>query len=478
MLGSLFGSLAPDMGAPSGTDAGASSGGPISNALGLSDRSRNVLQAMLMSMASSNDRRNMFGSAPALLMALQQQAEKKDDKAYQRGKDDRDFKFREQEAKTAHENTNRGFDFQVWQAGAPQRVTTADGSVVELPGRVFPGAPGASQQPTQLVPQPQVTPAQPEAQAAPPMPTPRPSLLDPTPSMSAGGIPSASPAAPSPVVAADQPKPQLPPGAKVLIPGQKTVEANDTIKSFQYDMKDRESRGLPRIPFSQWVKEDAEAKRTQNIFNVGPSGEPLGNPEAGLVWKRGADGKPVFDDRGAPIAVPYQGGKAYLTQEEAAAKEKKGEQQKAQSTDIVTQDIDRVLKAGKESSLPTTGPIGGMLANIPGTAAYDTSKLLTGIKANISFDALQKMREASPTGGALGAVSDKEGELLQSVYGSLAQSQGTPQFEYNLKRLKNTLLDVVHGPGKGPAREALSSEKGTGPSREDIEAEMKRRGLK
>ena len=60
------------------------------------------------------------------------------------------------------------------------------------------------------------------------------------------------------------------------------------------------------------------------------------------------------------------------------------------------------------------------------------------------------MREASPTGGALGNVSEKENEYLQSVLGNVEQSQNPEQLKRNLLRLREAYLDIVHGYGNRP----------------------------
>jgi hypothetical protein len=65
------------------------------------------------------------------------------------------------------------------------------------------------------------------------------------------------------------------------------------------------------------------------------------------------------------------------------------------------------------------------------------------------------MRQASPTGGALGNVSDKQSGLLAEAFGSLRQSQSKDLFLYNLSRVENVLNDIVHGPGNGPERHDL-----------------------
>jgi muramidase (phage lysozyme) len=172
---------------------------------------------------------------------------------------------------------------------------------------------------------------------------------------------------------------------------------------------------------------------------------------------------------------------AIVTAEEqakrAVAQPEKDKQAKA-TADIVTTDIDRTIKGIDGSALPATGFIGNMASKVPGTAAHDVSKLLDTIKANAGFDTLAKMRAASPTGGALGSITEKELALLQATVGNLEQSQTADQLKDNLRRVKNTYLDIVHGAGNGPAREAMTFQQPAGaPDKAAIEQEMRRRGL-
>jgi hypothetical protein len=114
----------------------------------------------------------------------------------------------------------------------------------------------------------------------------------------------------------------------------------------------------------------------------------------------------------------------------------------------VTQDIGRIFKLMDDANLPTAGMGATWLSSIPGTAASDIKSLVEGIGANIAFDRLQQMRESSPTGAALGAVSDTENRMLMSAYGSLSQSQSPAQFRENLNRLNTIYMDIIHGKGK------------------------------
>lgn len=58
---------------------------------------------------------------------------------------------------------------------------------------------------------------------------------------------------------------------------------------------------------------------------------------------------------------------------------------------------------------------------------------LQTLKSNIAFNELTAMREASKTGGALGAVSDKETRLLESALGALDMKQSPANIQKNLQ---------------------------------------------
>lgn len=63
-----------------------------------------------------------------------------------------------------------------------------------------------------------------------------------------------------------------------------------------------------------------------------------------------------------------------------------------------------------------SGKVSGLVA---GTDAFTLKKIINTLDANLAFEALQAMRDASPTGGALGQVSEMELVLLRSAVTSL-----------------------------------------------------------
>ena len=86
-----------------------------------------------------------------------------------------------------------------------------------------------------------------------------------------------------------------------------------------------------------------------------------------------------------------------------------------------------------------TGKSGFATGFIPGTKAYDLRSNIKTLTANQAFQALQDMRNASKTGGALGQVSERELDLLEKTVASLDPNQSDKQFSKNLKRFRDVL---------------------------------------
>ena len=141
--------------------------------------------------------------------------------------------------------------------------------------------------------------------------------------------------------------------------------------------------------------------------------------------------------------IPIPGSPTDVAQREQAEKEANKERDTRRQAVIISSDIGLALEQAKDAF--STGFAGAIVSAVPGTRAHDLKRNLDGVKANVGFDKLQSMRENSPTGGALGQVSENENRLLQSVFGSVEQSQSEEQLTRNLKRLQVLFDAVVHG---------------------------------
>lgn len=150
----------------------------------------------------------------------------------------------------------------------------------------------------------------------------------------------------------------------------------------------------------------------------------------------------IRDEQGRLIRYdPVPGGPADTTKTQA-----KAEANTQRSSNIVLEDVDRAVSAIESNPSLTTGIIGNWSRGIGGTPANKVQNLLQTVRANSAFDRLQQMREASPTGGALGAVSDSELGLLQNAIGSLEQSNNSEDLVYNLRRVQRIYEDIINGP--------------------------------
>ena len=141
--------------------------------------------------------------------------------------------------------------------------------------------------------------------------------------------------------------------------------------------------------------------------------------------------------------VPLKGGKqeVELAQEaNARLARMKGE---ATSGAVVLEEIDRALEMINDNPRLTTGFVGSILRDYGGTKAKSLNELTKTIKASIGFDRLQRMRDESPTGGALGQVAVQELESLQATLGSFDTGLESEVLIENLERLEKKYKDSM-----------------------------------
>lgn len=106
--------------------------------------------------------------------------------------------------------------------------------------------------------------------------------------------------------------------------------------------------------------------------------------------------------------------------------------------EAMTQNLDRLDTAmtalDKDPGLSNiTGTVMGRTPNLTNKATGAQAQL-NSIKSQIFVDALQAMREASKTGGAVGNVSDREGDKLERTLAALDQAQSTADFRKQMRK--------------------------------------------
>lgn len=96
----------------------------------------------------------------------------------------------------------------------------------------------------------------------------------------------------------------------------------------------------------------------------------------------------------------------------------------------------------------TTGLVGKGQSFVPGTDAFTLKERISTIKANLGFDRLQQMRDASPTGGALGQVAVQELQALQSSVASLDVGLPKKELDKNLGKIQTHYANWLKAMGR------------------------------
>ena len=222
---------------------------------------------------------------------------------------------------------------------------------------------------------------------------------------------------------------------------------------------------------------------------IGPNGEPqlvavdpreVGAQVIGTGQTFGSGVSETPESVARAAGRPVSGGETFrgpTTEDETRAKESgklKAERQAAfpkrraalekinVATDRLIDDIDSAIGQVNAS---TAGPGGAVLGVFPGTSARDLQANLDTIVANVGFEALNAMREASKTGGALGNVTEKELDFLQATLASLKTGQSPSQLIANLKKARKRIAE-----NSGAAQRAFESEYGGSDGKEPTDS--------
>lgn len=144
--------------------------------------------------------------------------------------------------------------------------------------------------------------------------------------------------------------------------------------------------------------------------------------------------------------VPIPGSKAAQEAQAGAERQEVAAGQAAQKETVVSGSIDTLIgqiDKGGIFDLPESGIVGNLLGRLGvNQEAVDFRNELATVQANIAFDRLQQMREASKTGGALGAVSERELDLLMNAYGNINQSTSPARLKENLQTIKRIMTKI------------------------------------
>jgi hypothetical protein len=169
----------------------------------------------------------------------------------------------------------------------------------------------------------------------------------------------------------------------------------------------------------------------------------------------------AVDKNGNPVLLqPSKGGgqpnvvEGYMPSDDAA----KARQAASASTKSVSalDILERDIKALKTApGLPYAVGLYSHAPVVGGTSQADAVAQIENLASRAAVGALNEMREMSKTGGAVGAVTEKEWPKLEAQLANLNRKQGHPQFLKSLEAFENQVRE-----SKRLIREAQSKQPG------------------
>ena len=197
--------------------------------------------------------------------------------------------------------------------------------------------------------------------------------------------------------------------------------------------------------FQNWQAQNPRG----NSVTVNTGNQPDMRPQIGTI-PQGFQAR--FDQQtGSYQMEPIPGSDPAMERQDQIEREAGRQGDVARAGGTVIQDLNRALGILDQSdqrgmfSGPAAGPFSGQFREMPGTPAYEINQLVQSALSNVGLDTLQRMRENSPTGGALGQVPIQQQQRLEQVLGSLDVRQSPDILRDNLNRVSNLYMDIVYG---------------------------------
>lgn len=265
------------------------------------------------------------------------------------------------------------------------------------------------------------------------------------------------------------------PGSSAIVQallGQE-MQQNDPLRQLQLEKLGLEVEGMrnpqPEPGFTVLSAEDAAALGLpEGAYQVGPDnkvyeiggggtnvnvnmggGPKLGSLSTDYGYKLDpATGEPVIDpETGLPTAAAVPGSPAALEAAALADKAAMTDERKDTATDTITDAASIARDLASQGG--TTGVMGVIQGLNPESDAAELRRQSAVLTSIATIENLNQMRQSSPTGGALGNVTEGEGRMLAAAAGALDPNASPEQYKRALDNYERTLLRIVHGQQEG-----------------------------
>lgn len=168
-----------------------------------------------------------------------------------------------------------------------------------------------------------------------------------------------------------------------------------------------------------------------------------------------------YDENGRPASMsPVPGSPAALEAQAAADKAAMVQERQGTSTDTITDAAATARDLASQGG--TTGVMGVIQGFNPESNAAELRRQTSVLTSIATIENLNQMRQSSPTGGALGNVTEGEGRMLAAAAGALDPNASPEQYKRALDNYERTLLRIVHGQAEGDRIFEQTRQSGTG----------------
>lgn len=184
---------------------------------------------------------------------------------------------------------------------------------------------------------------------------------------------------------------------------------------------------------------DLEDFAAQERIRASHRPRPGGDDQVWVI--RNGQPTPIAKGTAQPGDMPYD---AVQTRADARRNEPSG-----YAIEAATRMVSKIDSLEPRISKWTTGVVGKALSSMPiQTEARDFAADLESLAADIAYNELQKMRQNSPTGGAVGQVSDFETRLLSGVIASVRQDQSAENLRRNFTAVRESAARILEAANK------------------------------
>lgn len=190
----------------------------------------------------------------------------------------------------------------------------------------------------------------------------------------------------------------------------------------------------------------AGASNNTNIVGGAPQGAFIADEKRGIM---------AIPDPSSPNGLRYEAIPGSPADREAKQETAQGENKDRQSKlkmGTTLESINLNIKAAEENFLPVAGIVGdirrtGVGRVFTGDSAVDFENRTSQITTSAALAEVQNMRDNSPTGGAVGQLTDAEREAIGNSVTALNSSTSEPEYVRAAKAYRELMLNIAYGEG-------------------------------